>query len=342
MVIESYPKAKKIAIVKENRTIDHEVIKELHEDKGWSIEYMCRELKISRAAYYKWLHRKPSKLDIENEVILDTIKDIAEGNNSLFGAQKMTYVINRRLGKTYNHKRITRLMCVNDIKSNFRRKKRHNYRRSTPEFTADNLLDRDFSTERPNEKWCTDVTELPIPGTTKKLYLSPVIDLYDDTVFHHEVSRRNDNRLAFDTIDGAHAKEPDARPILHDDRGFQYTSPIFKAKLDEYGITHSMSRVSKCIDNGPCESVQGIIKDMLYVLHPDIKTEEDMIKAINHTIKYYNEEYPKKRFKGKTPAEVRKEGLKSKTPTIYPIPKNLKIERFWQRIEASKQRQTIR
>ena len=99
-----------------------------------------------------------------------------------------------------------------------------------------------------------------------------------------------------------------------------------------------MSRVSKCIDNGPCESVQGIIKDMLYVLHPDIKTKEELIEAIHHTIEYYNENYPKKRFKGKTPAEVRRETLESDTPIIYPIPRNHKIERFWQKVEASKQR----
>ena len=113
----------------------------------------------------------------------------------------------------------------------------------------------------------------------------------------------------------------------------------FKAKLESYGIIHSMSRVSKCIDNGPCENVQGIIKDMMAVLYPNIQNEEELIKAIDKTIKYYNEENPMKRFKGKTPSEVRKEAKSSKTPIIYPIPKNPGIEKFWAKIEKAKEKE---
>ena len=338
-MIDSYPKAKKRYLDHQNKIIDYKIIKELNEAHKWPIDFICKVLKVSRAAYYKRSKRSDSDHDRENMMILDTIKDIVASNNSLFGSIKMTYAINKKLDTKYNHKRIYRLMCINDIRSNFRRKKKYNYKRSAPEVTAENILNRDFSTTRPNEKWCTDVTEFPIPHSDKKLYLSPIIDLYDDYIVHYEISKRNDNQLVFNTLDNAIIKENKATPILHDDRGFQYTTQAFKAKLESYGIIHSMSRVSKCIDNGPCENVQGIIKDMMAVLYPNIQNEEELIEAIDKTIKYYNEENPMKRFKGKTPSEVRKEAKSSKTPIIYPIPKNPGIEKFWAKIEKAKEKE---
>ena len=337
-MIASYPKAKKIAILKDNRLIDYAIIKECHKAYGWPIEFMCKQLDIARSAYYKWLKRESTKQEIENEEILKTIKEIATSNNDLFGAIKMTYAVNNKLGTNYNRKRIYRLMCINDMKSAFRAKKRYNYKRSTPEVTSENILDRDFLANCPNEKWCTDVTELQVPGTDEKIYLSPVIDLYDDSIVHHQTSEHNDNRLAFDTIDGAHRKEPEADPLLHSDRGSSYTSKAYQAKLEAYGMEHSMSRVSKCIDNGPCENIQGIIKEMLAILHPDIKTKEELIQAIDDTIAYYNNEYPMKRFKGKTPSQVRQEAMQTEKPVIYPIPKNPKIEKFWAKIKQAEQR----
>lgn len=341
VVIETYPKAKKIYIIKQNKIIDYTIIKEFHEDNKWPIGFMCKVLGVARAAYYKWVNRKPSIREIENNRIVDEITKIAESNNSLFGSVKMTYKVNKELKAKYNVKRIARLMCINGIKSSYRAKKRYNYKKSTPEITADNVLNRDFNAKRPNEKWCMDVTEFQVPGSTEKVYLSSLIDLYGDYFLHHELSSRNDNMLVFNTLDNAHAKQPNATPLVHDDRGFQYTSKIFEAKLDEYGMTHSMSRVSKCIDNCPCENIQGIIKSMMEVLHPNIKSKEELINAIIDTIHYYNHENPMKRFKGKTPYEVWQEGLNAKEPIFYPIPKNPSIEKFWRKINEAKAKELL-
>lgn len=334
-MIETYPKAKKIYITKQNAMIDYMIIKEFHEENGWPIDFMCDELDITRSAYYKWLDHRPSLRDIENEKILTQIKDISDSNNSLFGSVKMTYKVNKDLEANYNHKRIARLMCINDIKSNYRSKRHTNYKRSTPEITAENLLDRDFSATRPNEKWCSDVTEFPVPKSSEKVYLSSIIDLYGDYILHYEISTRNDNKLVFDTIDNAHDKQPEATPIFHDDRGFQYTSRPFQIKIEKYGMTHSMSRVSKCIDNGACENIQGIIKSMMEVLYPNIKTKEELIKAINSTINYYNHENQMKRFKGKTPYEVWSEGLNTDDPIFYPIPKKSKDRKILEKDRRS-------
>ena len=87
----------------------------------------------------------------------------------------------------------------------------------------------------------------------RKLYLSAILDLYDRSVVAYVISRRNNNRLVFQTFDKAIASNPDAKPIFHSDRGFQYTGRMFQHKLSNQGMEQSMSRVGHCIDNGPTE-----------------------------------------------------------------------------------------
>lgn len=93
---------------------------------------------------------------------------------------------------------------------------------------------------RPNEKWSTDVTEFKIPGTGKKLYLSAIFDLYDRFPVAYAVSGRNDNKLVFDTYDRALKENPDANPVFHSDRGYQYTSRVFREMLQKQGMEQSV------------------------------------------------------------------------------------------------------
>lgn len=111
------------------------------------------------------------------------------------------------------------------------RKKKKKYQPSRPETTADNKLKRDFNAAGPNEKWATDVTEFKIPETGKKLYLSAIFDLYDRFPVAYAVSRRNDNKLVFDTYDKALRDNPDAKPIFHSDRGTSTQVGCFKASF---------------------------------------------------------------------------------------------------------------
>ena len=107
------------------------------------------------------------------------------------------------------------------------RRKRPQYQRSTPEVTAENILNRDFTAEKLNEKWLTDVTEFKY-GNNEKLYLSAILDLKDKSIVSFAMGKSNNNRLVFDTFDLAVTKYPDAHPLFHSDRGFQYTSKQFK------------------------------------------------------------------------------------------------------------------
>ena len=336
MVIDTLPKAKKIYLNKQNRIIDYTLMKQLHEQEGYDISFMCRELNLSRAAYYKWLKKSPSERQKENEKLLDIIREVSASNNSLFGSLTMTYYIRNEYKLIYNHKRVYRLMCIHDIVSNYRRRSSYHYRKSTPETTAENLLNRDFNADYINKKWCTDVTEIKIPGTNEKLYISPVLDLCDRYPVALCVSERNDTILTDEAVTKAHEAYPEATPIYHSDRGFQYTRAVFKTKLESFGMTQSMSRVSKCIDNGPCEQYQGQLKEIIAVLYPCIKNKEEMIEAVFKANDYYINRYPQKRFKGKTAGMVRNEALANQNKADYPIPLNPKIIKYWNHIEELK------
>lgn len=167
-----------------------------------------------------------------------------------------------------NDKRILRICRAKDIKSTIKYRNMGCTRLAkNPQHTAENLLNRQFHADRPNEKWLTDVTEFKYwdGNRTQKLYLSAILDLYDRRIVAHVISERNDNPLVFRTFDNAVEANPDAHPLFHSDRGFQYTNRTFHHKLEKTGMTQSMSRVAHCIDNGPMEGFWGILKRERYM-----------------------------------------------------------------------------
>ena len=178
---------------------------------------MCKQLKISRAAYYKWLHREIPEQELENIKLAELIKEYDERFNHILGYRRMTSWINHFNHTHYSKNRVHRIMKKLGIHSMIRKKKKK-YTYSTPDAVAENKLGRDFYATAPNEKWVTDVTEFKIPGENKKLYLSVILDLYDRYPVAHVVSTRNDNRLVFKTFDKALAANPEAKPLFHSDR----------------------------------------------------------------------------------------------------------------------------
>lgn len=301
-------------------------IKYFHEEKNWSIEWMCKQLKISRAAYYKWLHREIPLHEKENIKLAELIKEYDERFKHILGYRRMTSWINHFNHTNYKQKRIHRIMKKLNIHSVIRKKKKK-YQSSTPEAIADNKLKRDFYATAPNQKWATDVTEFKIPGEKKKLYLSAILDLYDRYPVSYIISYRNDNKLVFDTFNKAITLNPNAKPIFHSDRGFQYTSKVFQMMLRNQDMEQSMSRVGHCIDNGPTEGFWGIIKTEMYQMY-NITDEESLRFAINDYLRFYKEGRPQDRYHCKNPLEVRKEALASITPKEYPIAENKRIKKY--------------
>lgn len=274
----------------------------LSDQKHYPISLLCDITGISRSAYYKWLHREKSQNELQNEKLLILIKEAYEEKDCILGYRQMTIKLRREHNLKINYKRIYRLMRIIGLKS-VCRKKKYNYIKSTPEVTAENILNRNFKAEHTCEKWLTDVTEFKY-GNGEKAYLSAILDLGDRSIVSYVIGHSNNNALVFETFDLAVASHPDAKPTFHSDRGFQYTSKAFKAKLEKTGMIQSMSRVARCIDNGPMEGFWGILKSEMYYLHK-FNNYEELKKAIEEYIDYYNTKRYQKRLNCMTPMEYR-------------------------------------
>ncbi|MUV36420.1 putative transposase-like protein [Lentibacillus sp. JNUCC-1] len=278
---------------------------------NYSIELLCEVAGVGRSAYYKWRNREDTPEDTFNKELLEEIQELYQEHDKTLGYRRMALFINRRHeenrgDRVVNEKRIYRLMGFLDIEAVIRRKRKV-YTPSTAAHTAENLLDRDFTASKPNEKWLTDVTEFKY-GEDKKAYLSAILDLYDNRIVRYTVTRANNNELAFDTINRAiESLDDQERPLLHTDRGVQYTSYGYKRILEKAELRHSMSRPGKCIDNGPMEGFWGTIKSEKYYLQAWRNASfNDLSKAIDKYIHYYNNERFQLALGGLTPFEKTK------------------------------------
>ena len=207
------------------------------------------------------------------------------------GYRRIRDDLERYHGIKANDKRVLRICRKKGIKSTIKYPNNGCTRQAVnPQFIADNILNRNFTAEAPNQKWLTDVTEFKWYDENKdkhKVYLSTILDLYDRRIVAYVISDHNDNRLVFNTFDKAIVSNPGATPLCHSDRGFQYTNRNFHAKLEAAGMTQSMSRIAKCIDNGPMEGFWGILKRERY--YGNRFTDRDsLVKMIEDYIEYYN------------------------------------------------------
>ena len=278
-------------------------IRYLHDTENYPITKLCAVLNINRSSYYKWLKRKTSTNRTQNEEIIGWIKELYEGQNGILGYRQMTITINRVHEVCYNKKRIRRLMQILGLKSVCRVKKK-SYIPSTPETEAENVLNREFYANAPNEKWLTDVTEFKyyVGPEIKKLYLRAILELYDIRIVAYKIGDCNNNQLVYENFDEAVTRNPDAHPLFHSDRGFQYTNRIFYNKLRAAKMRQSMSRVGRCIDNGPMESFWGMLKSEMYYLRR-FSARDELIRAIENYIYFYNNGRFQKRLNCMTPME---------------------------------------
>lgn len=215
----------------------------------------------------------------------------------------MTMNINRQMNKNYNHKRIYRLMKELKISSVIRRKKKK-YTKNSAEYKAENILNREFSADIPQHKVLTDITEFKY-GKDKKIYMCATLDLHDRSILSYSLSEKSDTKLVLEVLQNSFSKTVSNNTILHTDRGRQFTSSEYKKALENLGITHSMSRVGKCIDNGPMEGFFGTIKVEKYYLNR-YNTLEELKNDISEYIRFYNEERLQKNLGNRSPLEYRK------------------------------------
>lgn len=255
---------------------------------------MCKVLRVSKSGYYAWIKAKKSATEEENQALEKDILFIYEKSRRVFGWKKIRKAIlkmplkDRKFkGSTINHKRIQRLMKKLGIQSKVCKKYKAttNSNHSLP--VAENLLNREFKTERPNEKLVSDITY--IATEEGWLYVAAINDLYGHYNIGLSMSTRMTKQLVIAALDDAYRRggKP-CNTILHSDRGSQYCSYAYQERLKKYGYTCSMSRKGNCWDNAPIESFWGKMK-MEWLNDCRFKTiEEAKSKVFEYVMIFYN------------------------------------------------------
>ena len=275
---------------------------ELHEQKGYPVRTLCEILGLNRSSYYKWLTSGPSESELRDRDLVERIRFLYQESNGIFGYRRMRLNLRRRFGLGVNKKRVYRILRAIGLQSVIRRK-RPCYAGAAPEVTAANILGRKFTSARLNEKRLSDVTEFKCMNG-EKLCLSAILDLRDKGVVSYCLGPRSTNKLVFDTFGAAVRRYPGAHPLFHSDRGFQYTSKPFRAKLDAQRMTQSMARAGRCIDNGPMEAFWGTLKSEMYYLRT-FHDSASLRLAIEEYIEFCNTRRFQERLGGLAPQEYR-------------------------------------
>ena len=217
---------------------------------GIDVTVACRVLEVSRSGYYDWLSRPPSERDWDDAHLLDEIRDVHAASRATYGAPRVHAELKLGRGHRIGRKRVARLMRTAGIQGIcHRRKGRH---RPAPAVHED-LVQRKFIAEAPDQLWCTDVTEHPTRDG--KVYCCAVLDVFSRRIVGWSIADHIRSELVVDALQMATwRRQPDPGAIVHSDRGSVYTSWIFGHRLREAGLLGSMGRVASSVDNTMMES----------------------------------------------------------------------------------------
>lgn len=265
----------------------------------FDLDLLLNQTSMARSSYY--YYEKRSQVVDKYNVIKELIKQIYSQNKGRYGYRRITLELSNR-GVLINHKTVLQLMRVLGLKSLIRLKKYKSYKGEMGK-AAPNILARNFKATKPNQKWATDVTEFNVSG--KKLYLSPIIDLFNQEIISYELSERPNFNQVMTMLKKSFKKLPVlTNLILHSDQGWQYQMKQYQRILKEKGIKQSMSRKGNCLDNAIIENFFGILKSELFYLkkYNSIgQLKQEIIDYIN----YYNNDRIKQNLKGMSPIKYR-------------------------------------
>ena len=258
---------------------------------------------VSRSTFYYQLGLRHQ--DDKYNDLKDTIKTVFERHRGRYGYRRITAVV-RQLGYVANHKVVQRLMGALGLKSLVRPKKYRSFKGNVGQ-AAPNELQRQFKAEAANQKWVTDVTEFNVAG--EKLYLSPILDLYNGEIIAFETNKRPVFDMVSSMLKAALAKlQPHEKPMLHSDQGWRYRMPAFQRQLRERELVQSMSRKGNCHDNAAMESFFGILKSEFFYLNR-FNSVDELRTGLADYIHYYNHDRIKLKLKGLSPVQYRTQAL---------------------------------
>lgn len=260
---------------------------------------------MARSTYF--YHEKSSKLEDKYSDLKQQIKAIYHQHKGRYGYRRITLAL-KNMGLVINHKCVQKLMQSMKLKSRIRIAKYRSYRGQVGR-VADNVLQRQFESNQPNQKWVTDVTEFNVRG--EKLYLSPIMDLFNGEIIAFQMERRPIFRLVKDMLKEAIDKlNINEKPMIHSDQGWQYQMRFYQQQLAERGLIQSMLRKGNCLDNASMESFFGVLKSECFY-GEEFNSIDELEQTVKEYIHYYNHERIKVKLKGLSPVQYRTQSLKA-------------------------------
>lgn len=255
---------------------------------------------MARSTFY--YHQQRMTLCDKYEEVKNKIKSIYHYHRGLYGYRRITLELKNR-GFVINHKTVSRLMKELGLKSLIRIKKYKSYKGDIGRISP-NILKRDFNANFPNQKWATDITEFNVSG--EKLYLSPIIDLYNREIVSYDLSRRPNFDQITRMLNKSFKKigNKGQHLILHSDQGWQYQMKQYQQVLKDNQIIQSMSRKGNCLDNAVIESFFSTIKSELFYMKK-FNSITELEKGIINYIHYYNNKRIKLSLNGMSPVNYR-------------------------------------
>lgn len=254
---------------------------------------------LARSTFY--YQQKVARATDKHEALKLRIQSIFELHQGRYGYRRVTVAI-RNLGQRINHKTVQRQMVQLGLTSLVRPKKYRSYKGDVGRAAA-NVLQRQFQAKAANQKWVTDVTEFNVAG--EKLYLSPVMDLYNGEIIAFETARRPVFELVSSMLKKALDKlKAHEKPLLHSDQGWQYRMPAYQRALRQKGMEQSMSRKGNCLDNAAMESFFAVLKSEFFYLN-QFNNVDELQLGIKKYIHYYNHDRIKLKLKGLSPVQYR-------------------------------------
>jgi transposase InsO family protein len=269
---------------------------------------MCRVLEVSRSGYYRWLQRKPSQRQLDNQRLDAQIREIYDGSKGRYGSPKITQELRDR-GRRVGKNRVAKRMHLAGLRSKVRRKYRVTTDSNHHFPVAPNLLERDFTAAAPDTVWVSDITYLLT--RTGWLYLTVIIDLFSRMVVGWALSSSLGHEMVVTALKRAiRRRRPGKGLVFHSDRGVQYACAGFRDELEGHGLVQSMSRIGDCWDNAVAESFFAIMKCEL-VYHESYEDHQDTLHSIFEYIEvFYNRQRRHSTLEYLCPAEYEKQKVK--------------------------------
>lgn len=261
---------------------------------------------MAKSTYYFEISKEDVVKSRNAEVMVE-IKNIFERNKGRYGVRRVhKELVNR--GYNINHKRVQRLMHEMKLFGKRPKEKYHSYKGEAGKI-ADNIIDRDFSTTGPLQKWTTDVSQFSF--SWEKCYISPILDMNTNEIISYDLSLIPNMEQIHRMLNRAFEKFPSVNGlILHSDQGWQYQHACFRSTLKEQGIIQSMSRKGNCYDNCIMETFFGRLKnEMYYGYEKDYNSFDEFAEAIREYIDYYNNERIQAKTKWMPPVKYREASM---------------------------------